>query len=56
VYKRAGWGLYSVEEIRLGLIECRRGQGGPNIVYKRSYNKFCSDSYVDDVKNICRGV
>ena len=25
---------------------------GLNIVNKRSYNTFCSDSYVDDVKNI----
>jgi hypothetical protein len=24
---------------------------GPIIVYERSCNKFCSDSYVDDVKN-----
>jgi hypothetical protein len=29
---------------------------GPNIVYQRSYNTFCNDSYVDDVKNICRSV
>ena len=28
-------------------------KAGPNIVYKRSYNKFCSESYVVDVKNIC---
>lgn len=28
-------------------------KAGPNIVYKRSYNRFCSDSYVDDVNNIC---
>ena len=26
---------------------------GPKIVYRRSYKRFCSDSYVDDVKNIC---
>jgi hypothetical protein len=26
---------------------------GPNIVYKMSNKKFCSDSYVDDVNNIC---
>ena len=26
---------------------------GPKIVYKRSYNIFCCDSYVDDVTNIC---
>ena len=26
---------------------------GPKIVYKRSYKRFCCDSYVDDVKNIC---
>ena len=25
----------------------------PNIVHKRSYNKFCNDSYVVDVNNIC---
>ena len=25
-------------------------------MYKRSYNTFCSDSYVDDVKNICWSV
>ena len=25
-------------------------KAGPNIVYKRSYNKFCSDPYVVDVK------
>jgi hypothetical protein len=30
-------------------------KAGPNIVYKRSYNTFCSDSYVD-VKNICWSV
>ena len=29
---------------------------GPNIVYKRSYNMFCSDTYVVDVKNICWSV
>jgi hypothetical protein len=29
---------------------------GPNIVYNRSYNKFCCDSYVDDVKNMCWSV
>ena len=29
---------------------------GPNIVYKRSYWKFCSDSYVVEVKNICWSV
>jgi hypothetical protein len=29
---------------------------GPNIVYKRSYNKFCSYSYVVDVKNMCWSV
>ena len=28
-------------------------KAGPNIVYKRSYRKFCSDSYVDDLNNIC---
>ena len=28
-------------------------KAGPNIVYKRSYNKFCSDSYVDDVNTVC---
>ena len=28
---------------------------GPNVVYKRYYNKFSSDSYVD-VKNICCSV
>ena len=27
-------------------------KAGLNIVYKRSYNKFCIDSYVVDVKNI----
>jgi hypothetical protein len=26
---------------------------GLKIVYKRSYKRFCCDSYVDDVKNIC---
>ena len=25
-------------------------------MYKRSYNKFCRDPYVDDVKNICWSV
>ena len=30
--------------------------GGPNIGDKRSYDKYCSDSYVDDVKNICWSV
>ena len=30
-------------------------KAGPNIVYKRSY-KFCSDSHVDYVKNICWSV
>jgi hypothetical protein len=29
---------------------------GPNIVYKRSYKKCRSDSYVDDVKSICWSV
>ena len=29
-------------------------KAGPNIVYKKSYNKFFfCDSYVGDVKNIC---
>ena len=28
----------------------------PNIVYKRSYKKSCSDSYVVDVKSICWSV
>jgi hypothetical protein len=28
-------------------------KAGLNIVNKRSYNTFCSDSYVVDVKNIC---
>ena len=28
-------------------------KAGPNIVYKRSYKTFCSDSYVVDVNNIC---
>ena len=27
-------------------------KAGPSIGYKRSYNTFCSDSYVVDVKNI----
>ena len=31
-------------------------KAGPNIAYKRSYNKFCSDSYVDDVNNMCWSV
>ena len=31
-------------------------KAGPNIVYKRSYNKFCSDPYVIDVMNICWSV
>ena len=31
-------------------------KSGPNIVYKRSCNKFCSDSFVIDVKNICWSV
>ena len=31
-------------------------KAGPNIVYKRSYNKFCSNSTVDGVKNICWSV
>ena len=26
---------------------------GPNIMYRRSYNTFCSDSYVVDVNNMC---
>ena len=29
---------------------------GPNMVYERSYNTFCSDSYVVDVNNICWSV
>jgi hypothetical protein len=29
---------------------------GPYIVCKRSYNKFCSDSYVVDVKDMCWSV
>jgi hypothetical protein len=28
-------------------------KAGPNIVYKRSNNRFCSGSYVEDVNNIC---
>ena len=28
----------------------------PNIVYKKSYKKFCNESYVVDVKNICLSV
>ena len=31
-------------------------KAGPNIVYKRSYKRFGSDSYVEDVKNICWSV
>jgi hypothetical protein len=31
-------------------------KAGPNIVYKRSYNKFCSDYHVVDVNNICWSV
>jgi hypothetical protein len=31
-------------------------KAGPNIVFKKSYNKFCSDSYVVDVKGICWSV
>jgi hypothetical protein len=31
----------------------RKTNIGPNTVYKRSYKKLCSESYVDDVKNIC---
>ena len=31
-------------------------KAGPNIVYKRSYNMYCSDSYAVDVKNICWSV
>ena len=31
-------------------------KAGPNIVYKRSYNMFCSDSYVVDVNNMCWSV
>ena len=31
-------------------------KAGPNIVYKRSYNTFCRDSYVDYVNNICWSV
>jgi hypothetical protein len=29
---------------------------GFNIVYTRSYKSFCSDSHVEDVKNICWSV
>ena len=36
--------------------ETKVPKAGPNVVYKRSYNTFCSDSYVDDVKNICWSV
>jgi hypothetical protein len=28
-------------------------KAGPKIVYKRSYNTFCSNSYVVDIKDIC---
>ena len=31
-------------------------KAGPDIVYKRSYNTICSDSYIVDVKNICWSV
>ena len=31
-------------------------KAGANIVYKTSYKKFCSHSYVDDVNNICWSV
>jgi hypothetical protein len=31
-------------------------KAGPDIVYKRSHNTFCSVSYVDEVKNICWSV
>ena len=35
-------------------------KAGPKIVFKRSYNNFCSDSYAEDVKeidwsNVCSG-
>jgi hypothetical protein len=36
--------------------ETNVAKAGANMVYKRSYNTFCSDSYVDDVKNICWSV
>ena len=28
----------------------------PNIMYKRSYKKFCSDFYVEDLNNMCLSV
>jgi hypothetical protein len=31
-------------------------KAGPNIVYKKSYKMYCSDSYVEDVNNICWSV
>ena len=40
-------------------IGCRKTKvpkAGPNIMYKKSYKKFCNESYVVDVKNICWSV
>jgi hypothetical protein len=31
----------------------RKKKTGHKIVYKQSYNRFCIDSYVENVKNIC---
>jgi hypothetical protein len=36
--------------------ETKVPKAGPKILYKRSYNKFGSDSYVFDVKNMCWSV
>ena len=36
----------------VAIPETKGLNAGPNMVYKRSYNMFCSDSYVD-VNHIC---
>ena len=44
--------VITIQQSYLGKVP----KAGPNIVYKRSYNSFCSDSYVNDVNNICWSV
>jgi hypothetical protein len=41
------------DDNKVAISETKGLNAGPNTVYKRSYSMFCSESYVDDVKNIC---
>ena len=50
--QRMSWSEYSSHIVAISR-KTKVRKAVPNIVYKRSYNKFCGDSYVVDVKNIC---